>query len=52
MLYRRQGKATEATEQMTDYKKYKEMHSKLEKIFHDMRVGGLTRADSDDSPEK
>ncbi len=41
MLYRRQGKADEAAQQMTDYKKYKDMQGKLEKIFHDMRVGAL-----------
>ena len=43
MLYRRQGKTDEATQQMADYKKYKEMQSKLEKIFHDMRVGSLQK---------
>jgi tetratricopeptide (TPR) repeat protein len=51
MLYRRQGKTTEATQQMADYKKYKDMQSKLEKIFHDMRVGSLQKsADDPDAP--
>lgn len=51
MLYRRQGKTAEATQQMTDYKKYKEMQSKLEKIFHDMRVGSLQKS-TDDTDEQ
>lgn len=44
MLYRRQGKTAEAAQQMSDYKKYKDMQSKLEKIFHDMRVGSLQKS--------
>jgi tetratricopeptide (TPR) repeat protein len=47
MLYRRQGKTAEADQQMTEYKKYKEMKTKLEKIFHDMRVGSLQKSDDD-----
>jgi Flp pilus assembly protein TadD len=43
MLYRRQGKTSEADQQMAEYKKYKEMQTKLEKIFHDMRVGSLQK---------
>ncbi|HZD75414.1 MAG TPA: tetratricopeptide repeat protein [Acidobacteriaceae bacterium] len=43
MLYRRQGKTAEADQQMAEYKTYKEMSSKLEKIFHDMRVGSLQK---------
>jgi hypothetical protein len=32
------------------YKKYKDMQSKLEKIFHDMRVGSLQKnADDTDA---
>lgn len=51
MLYRRQGRTTEAQQQMTEYKKYKDMQSKLEKIFHDMRVGSLQKnADDADEP--
>jgi cytochrome c-type biogenesis protein CcmH/NrfG len=47
MLYRRQGKAAEADQQMTEYKKYKDMQNKLEKIFHDMRVGSLQKNEDD-----
>ena len=43
MLYRRQGKTADADQQMTEYKKYKAMSSKLEQIFHDMRVGSLQK---------
>ena len=50
-LYRRQGKTAEADQQMVEYKKYKEMQTKLEKIFHDMRVGSLQKnADDADAP--
>jgi tetratricopeptide (TPR) repeat protein len=52
MLYRRQGKTAEATQQMADYKKYKDLQSKLEKVLHDMRVGPLQAAASNDNPEK
>jgi cytochrome c-type biogenesis protein CcmH/NrfG len=49
MLYRRQGKSDEAAQHMAAYKKYKDMQSKLEKIFHDMRVGSLQKnADADE----
>src|ERR1700733_7215745 len=51
MLYRRQGKTAEADEQMVEYKKYKEMKTKLEKIFHDMRVGSLQK-NADDADEQ
>jgi Flp pilus assembly protein TadD len=51
MLYRRQGKTAEADEQMVEYKKYKEMQTKLEKIFHDMRVGSLQK-NADDADEQ
>jgi cytochrome c-type biogenesis protein CcmH/NrfG len=51
MLYRRQGNTSEADQQMTEYKKYKEMQSKLEKIFHDMRVGSLQK-NADDADEQ
>lgn len=37
-LYRRQGKTEEANKQIDEYKKYKEMKDKLQKVFHDMRV--------------
>lgn len=50
MLYRRQGRTADAEQQMTEYKKYKDMQSKLEKIFHDMRVGSLQKnADDTDA---
>jgi tetratricopeptide (TPR) repeat protein len=51
MLYRRQGKTAEAGQQMADYRKYKKMQSKLEKIFHDMRVGSLQKS-ADDTDEQ
>lgn len=51
VLYRRQGKTAEADQQMTEYKKYKEMKSKLEKIFHDMRMGSLQK-NADDTDEQ
>jgi tetratricopeptide (TPR) repeat protein len=51
VLYRRQGKTSEADQQMTEYKKYKDMKSKLEKIFHDMRMGTLQK-NADDSDEQ
>ncbi|HEY3987888.1 MAG TPA: tetratricopeptide repeat protein [Acidobacteriaceae bacterium] len=51
MLYRRQGKTAEAEQQMAEYKKYKEMKNKLEKIFHDMRVGSLEK-NADDADEQ
>jgi cytochrome c-type biogenesis protein CcmH/NrfG len=50
MLYRRQGNTAGADQQMTEYKKYKEMQGKLEKIFHDMRVGSLQK-NADDADE-
>ena len=50
-LYRRQGKTAEADQQMAEYKKYKDMKSKLEKIFHDMRVGSLQK-NADDTDEQ
>jgi tetratricopeptide (TPR) repeat protein len=51
VLYRRQGKTAEADQQMAEYKKYKDMKSKLEKIFHDMRVGSLQK-NADDTDEQ
>jgi tetratricopeptide (TPR) repeat protein len=51
MLYRRQGKTAEAEQQMAEYKKYKDMSSKLEKIFHDMRVGSLQK-NADDADQQ
>ena len=51
VLYRRQGKTAEADQQMAEYKKYKDMKSKLEKIFHDMRMGSLQK-NADDTDEQ
>src|SRR5262249_45379802 len=51
VLYRRQGKTAEANQQMADYKKYKDMKSKLEKIFRDMRMGSLQK-NADDTDEQ
>jgi tetratricopeptide (TPR) repeat protein len=51
VLYRRQGKTSEADQQMTEYKKYKDMRDKLEKIFHDMRMGSLQKS-ADDTAEQ
>src|ERR1700761_5340605 len=51
MPYRRENKTAEADEQMAEYKKYKEMQTKLEKIFHDMRVGSLQK-NADDTDEQ
>jgi hypothetical protein len=36
---------------MVEYKKYKEMKTKLEKIFHDMRVGSPQK-NADDADEQ
>jgi tetratricopeptide (TPR) repeat protein len=51
VLYRRQGKTAEADQQMVEYKKYKDMKDKLEKIFHDMRMGSLQK-NADDTDEQ
>jgi tetratricopeptide (TPR) repeat protein len=51
VLYRRQNKTAEADQQMAEYKKYKDMKSKLEKIFHDMRMGSLQK-NADDTDEQ
>lgn len=37
-LYRQQGKTDEAKQQVEVYLRYKQMHEKVEKIIHDMRV--------------
>jgi Tfp pilus assembly protein PilF len=37
-LYRQQGKTDEAKQQVELYLRYKQMHEKVEKIIHDMRV--------------
>jgi len=51
-LYRRQGKTEEADKEIAEYKKYKEMKDKLEKVFHDMRVeSGQKNSDDADLPK-
>jgi tetratricopeptide (TPR) repeat protein len=51
-LYRRQGKTEEANKEIAEYKKYKGMKDKLEKIFHDMSVAsGQPRSDDSDLPK-
>jgi tetratricopeptide (TPR) repeat protein len=52
VLYRRQGKTAEADQQMAEYKKYKDMKSKLEKIFHDMRMGSLQKNTNDTDEQR
>jgi tetratricopeptide (TPR) repeat protein len=52
MLYRRQGKTAESTQQMADYQKYKDLQSKLEKILHDMRVGSLEKSADDTEAQR
>ncbi len=52
-LYRRQGKSEEANKEIAEYKKYKGMKDKLEKIFHDMSVAsGQPRSDDNDLPQQ
>ena len=49
-LYRQAGRAEDAKQQAAEYLKYKQMKSRLEKIFHDMRVSGAeTGADEPDA---
>ncbi|QNI30925.1 tetratricopeptide repeat protein [Alloacidobacterium dinghuense] len=51
-LYRRQGKTEEADKEIAEYKKYKEMKDKLQKVFHDMRVeSGQKNSDDADLPK-
>jgi hypothetical protein len=37
---------------MADYKKYKDIQSKLEKILHDMRVGSLQKSTDDTEAQR
>ena len=48
-IYRLAGRTADAKEQAAEYLKYKEMKSKLEKIFRDMRTPG--GEPEDDEPE-
>ncbi|MGA7339735.1 MAG: tetratricopeptide repeat protein [Terracidiphilus sp.] len=52
-LYRQQGKADEAKQQVELYLRYKQMHEKLEKIIHDLRVASAQDAadHETDSPQ-
>jgi len=51
-LYRRQGKTEEADKEIVEYKKYKDMKDKLQKVFHDMRVeSGQKNSDDTDLPK-
>jgi cytochrome c-type biogenesis protein CcmH/NrfG len=51
-LYRRQGKTEEANKEIAEYKKYKDMKDKLQKVFHDMRVeSGDKGPDDTDLPK-
>lgn len=52
IMYRRQGKTEEAYKQVDEYKKYKEMKDKLQKVFDDMRVqSGQKNPDDADLPK-
>ncbi len=51
-IYRRQGKTEEANKEIDEYKKYKDMKDKLQKVFHDMRVeSGDKGPDDTDLPK-
>ncbi len=51
-LYRHQGKPDEAKQQVELYLRYKQMHEKLEKVIHDMRVGSDQDTADHDAPDK
>ena len=51
-LYRQQGKIDEAKKQVDLYLSYRQMHDKLEKIIHDMRVGRSQDAVDEDAGSK
>ena len=51
-LYRQQGKIDEAKKQVDLYLSYRQMHDKLEKIIHDMRVGPAQDAVDEDAGSK
>lgn len=46
-LYRRQGKTQQADKEIAEYKKYKEMKDRLQKVFHDMRIDSGQKAPDD-----
>jgi hypothetical protein len=46
------GKCSRPTKRFAQYKKYKEMKDRLQKVFHDMRVeAGQKNPDDTDLPE-
>jgi cytochrome c-type biogenesis protein CcmH/NrfG len=47
-VYMRQGKSDQAKQQVDLYKKYRDMHDRLQNIFNDMRVTSGRNADHDD----
>jgi cytochrome c-type biogenesis protein CcmH/NrfG len=50
-LYRQHGRMDDAKQQVAEYRKYKDMKDKLQKIFEDMRVtSGPKPASDDDGP--
>jgi tetratricopeptide (TPR) repeat protein len=51
-LYRQLGKIDEAKKQVELYLSYRQMHDKLEKIIHDMRVGPSQDAVDEDAGSK
>jgi Tfp pilus assembly protein PilF len=48
-VYRQQGKAEEAKQQVAEYLKYKQIQDKLQKIFETMRVASGKHPDTSDS---
>jgi tetratricopeptide (TPR) repeat protein len=51
-LYRQQGKTDEVKQQVELYLRYKQMHEKLEKVIHDMRVGSDQDTADHDAADK
>jgi tetratricopeptide (TPR) repeat protein len=51
-LYRQQGRTDEAKQQVALYLRYKQMHEKLEKIIHDMRVASAQDAADQETSSK
>lgn len=51
-LDRQQGRAEDAKRELADYQKYKAMQTKLESIFHAMRVQVTNKPEDTDAPSK
>ena len=51
-LDRQQGRADDAKRELADYEKYKAMQTKLESIFHAMRVQVTNKPGDADGPAK